>query len=236
MDDPTIIHEEKPESQTKEPPSPFRRRGSLISNVHLLSQTSEPHPNTQFTIMFPKYFPNIAEDTMKQGDNERVLVGFQNFGETVLYIKNITGAFIDDMDPKGDNYMQNLTIDSFNGYPLMPTETFSLAYEFFPFTSLPAPRTYRLKLVLFYADDQYEYSTTVFNQHIHVQESDQQVGITGLFSIILSAAVLFLFFFIIYVKVTDRYFTKEEDLGKRKKSSQKDQGMLAKLRDLISSA
>ena len=173
---------------------------------------------------------------MKQGDDEKILVGFKNLCEHVLYVKNITGAFIDDMDPKGDNYMQNLTIDSFGSYPLNPTETFSLAFDFFPFTSLPAPRTYRLKIVFFYADDQFEYSTTVFNQHIHVQESDQQVGITGLFSIILSAAVLFLIFFVIYVKVTDRFFTKEEDLGKRKKSGHRDQSLLSKLRELISSA
>ena len=68
--------------------------------------------------------------------------------------------------------MQNLTIDSFDSAVLNPTDTFSIAFDFFPFTSL-TPKSYNLMLVLFYSDDQYEYSNTVLNQHIMVQESEQ---------------------------------------------------------------
>ena len=77
---------------------------------------------------------------MVQGISEKVLLGIQNGGESALTIKNFTGAFIDE---SGDNYVQNLTIESFDGFSLAPQETFSLAYDFFAFTSIQ-PKTYRL--------------------------------------------------------------------------------------------
>ena len=49
--------------------------------------------------------------------------------------------------------MQNFTIESsFNGVAVAPGDTFTIAYDFFPFTSIPAPRSYNLVLAVFYAD------------------------------------------------------------------------------------
>jgi hypothetical protein len=68
-------------------------------------------------------------------------------------------------------YVQNFTIDSYDGTVLNPSDTFSIAYDVFPFTSIQ-PKGYKLHLVVFYADSQYEYSSIVFNSHVNVVEND----------------------------------------------------------------
>ena len=52
-------------------------------------------------------------------------------------MKNITGAFIEEgATGELNKYAQNFTLESFNGAPLKPTESYSIAYEFFAFTSI----------------------------------------------------------------------------------------------------
>jgi hypothetical protein len=55
----------------------------------------------------------------------------------------------------------------------------------------------------------------VFSGHVTVTESEQEVGITGLFSVILTGLMTFLFGFLVYVKIQDRYGNKEESRRKR---------------------
>lgn len=143
------------------------------------------------------------------------MVGLQNQGNETLFVKNITGAFVEESNVgESLKHIQNFTIDNLGNFELKPLETYSIAYEFFPFTSIVA-KTYKLVLVVFYGDKQYEYSNVVFNSHVTVTESEQQVGITGLFSVILTAGIVFLIGFVIKVKIEDRYASKDE--GRRKK-------------------
>lgn len=66
-----------------------------------------------------------------------MLVGLQNNGAETIIIKNITGAFVEEgLSSETPKYVQNFTIDSFDGVPVKPTESFSIAYEFFAFTSI----------------------------------------------------------------------------------------------------
>lgn len=84
----------------------------------------------------------------------------------------MTGAFVEDGQlGETGRYVQNLTIDSYDGAVLKPTETFSIAFDFFAFTSIP-PRSYKLVLAVFYADSSYEYTNLVFNSHVNVIEND----------------------------------------------------------------
>ena len=74
---------------------------------------------------------------MTQGENQRVVIGLQNNGQETIYVKNITGAFVEEGATGEQNkYVQNFTLESFNGAPLKPTESYSIAYEFFAFTSI----------------------------------------------------------------------------------------------------
>ena len=70
----------------------------------------------------------------------------------------------------------------------------------------------------------------MFSGHVNVNENEQNVGITGLLSLLFSGGILFLFGFVIYVKVQDRFGPKDE--GRRKNKGQG--GILGTLRDLIS--
>lgn len=130
-------------------------------------------------------------------------------------MKSFAGAFIDTQPPKnvGDEpilkYVQNLTIDnSFNNAPVLPGETFTLAEDFFAFTSIEAPKTYRLQLAVFYSDEKYEYSNVVYDDEtVRVLDNAHDVNIvTGILSLIFTLTFLFLFLFVIYVKVSDRFF------------------------------
>ena len=67
--------------------------------------------------------------------------------------------------------MQNLTIDSYDGAVVNPSDTFSIAYDFFAFTSI-LPKSYKLQLAVFYADSQFEYTNVVLNSHVNVVEND----------------------------------------------------------------
>lgn len=64
-----------------------------------------------------------------------MLVGIQNNGVTPIEIKNLTGAFIDE---SGDTliYAQNFSLDSYDGAVILPSASFSIAFEFFAFTSI----------------------------------------------------------------------------------------------------
>ncbi len=91
-----------------------------------------------------------------------------NHGIIPLYVKDITGAFYEE-GQAGEplKYVQNFTIDNFSNAKLLPSESHSIAYEFFPYASIPA-KNYKLILAVFYSDDQYEYSNVVFNGHVDV--------------------------------------------------------------------
>ena len=59
--------------------SNLRMKGSLSSQVHLLSQISQPSPNVKVSAVFPSYFGKEAQKTLLdmgfvQGQPERVLV------------------------------------------------------------------------------------------------------------------------------------------------------------------
>lgn len=178
---------------------------------------------------------------MVSGVTERVVVGVLNEGNETIFIKNFTGALItvqQSSEPEGKpklNYAQNFTIDSsFKGAKVAPGESFSLAYDIFAFTSLPASRDYNLQLVLFYADSQYEYSSIVIDQSIFLIESDQSINpLTGLLSLIFTGVIVFLIGFVIYVKIQDRFFPQTEVLSKKRKSNH-NPGLLEQLRELIS--
>jgi len=60
--------------------------------------------------------------------------------------------------------------------------------------------------------------------------NDQSLGVKGLFSILLTASLLFLGGFVVYVKLQDRYGSQE-----RRKRRDGGGNFLDKLRDLISS-
>jgi hypothetical protein len=112
-------------------------------------------------------------------------------------------------------------------------ETLTISYDFFPFTSIPVPKTYQLQLAVFYSDSIYEYTDIVYGDLVHVEENEQQVGlISGFLSLTISALVVFLIGFVIYVKITDRFMPGSAAGGERKRKSN---GLLDNLRDLISS-
>lgn len=130
------------------------------------------------------------------------------------------------------NYVQNFTIeDSFKGTPIYPGETFSLAFDFFPFTSLPAPNSYTLLLAVFYTDSNYEYSSLVFYKEVHVAESEQVGIVSGLFSLLFSGTILFIIGFTIYVRIQERFFPTAPGAKKRKTEG----GLLETMRGLVSS-
>ena len=228
-------------------------RGSLSPYVHLLSQMSEAHPKVQTTTIFADSFSlrDQASDQIEQfvqGDSRRVLVAIQNNGEEAIWVKDLTGAFVEVKEASLSNveekpqlkFIQNLTVDTYTtksdtqGLLVAPGQTLTLATDFFAFTSIPAPKTYTLLLAVFYTDSRYEYSSVVFNQEVFVKEHEQSFGlITGPLSLLLTGVILFLFGFTIYVKVQDRFFPPLEDAKKRK--PQAAQGALGLMRELISS-
>lgn len=177
----------------------------------------------------------------KQGHTKRVLTAIENHGNETIYVKNFTGAFIEVIPGKNQEdkptlkYVQNLTIDSsFNGAAVAPGDSLSLAYDFFAFTSLPAPRTYTLQLIVFYSDSQYEYTSVVYNNSVHVSENTEDFSIiTSTLSLILFSSVLLLIGFVIYVKIEDRMCPRPEE----KKKSKKVEGVnpLHFIRELVSS-
>ena len=86
-------------------------------------------------------------------------------------------------------------------------------------------------MAVFYSDNRFEYTSLVFNGHVKVTENDQDVGITGVFSLLLTCGFVFLFGFIIYVKVQDRFGAQDDGNKKRRQQT----GFLGTLRTIISS-
>jgi len=143
--------------------------------IHLLSQLSQPHPGVKVSLIFPEYFGKDARKSLldisfKAGETQRALIGIQNNGQSPLRVKNVTGAYIDDALDKLV-YAQNFSIESYEGKELQPSESMSIAYEFFTFTSIN-PQQYKLQLALFLGDDEYEYTNLLFNAPVTVLESD----------------------------------------------------------------
>lgn len=149
IDDEEILATPPVEETPVTPQSTFRLRGSYDPKVHLLSQLSiEPNPNVKAALIFPNQDLPLS---LTQGVTIRALAALDNHGPESIYVKNFTGAFIEVIHGKNIEeqptlkYAQNLTIDSsFNGVEVGPGSTISLAFEFFPFTSLRAPNTYTL--------------------------------------------------------------------------------------------
>jgi hypothetical protein len=79
--------------------SPFRAKGTLNPNVHLLSQLStEPHPQVSISVVFPEHFPILTGLEFTQGVPIRVLTAVTNraeVGNDTIYIQNFAGAFVD---------------------------------------------------------------------------------------------------------------------------------------------
>ena len=120
-------------------------------------------------------------------------------------MKNVTGALVEEA-VLGEKltYVQNFTVDNLGAAVVGQHETYSIAYDFFPFTSTP-PKTYKLLIAVFYSDNRWEYTNVVFSGHVKIIEDAQNVGIGGLFSLLLTGGFLFLFGFAVFVKVQDRF-------------------------------
>jgi hypothetical protein len=101
---------------------------------------SGSNPDVKFSAVFPPYFDQrdqqIGEDMeLTQGDIMRALVGLQNNHNASIFIRSITGAFVDEvLDTQ--IFVQNFTVDTFNHQEVKQRESFSMALEFFPFTSI----------------------------------------------------------------------------------------------------
>lgn len=81
--------------------SGMKRRGELDPKVHLLSQIQNPSPFAQVSVVFQGYFgkdatKSLLEHQVKQGETQRVLIGFYNHGIMPLELKDIAGALIDE--------------------------------------------------------------------------------------------------------------------------------------------
>ena len=96
----------------------------------------------KFSIVFPEYFgkdshKSLLDLSFHQGDKQRVLIGLQNNGQVPVTVKNATGAFVEETQlGENPNYIQNFTIDSLDGAVVQPSDSLSIAYEFFAFTSI----------------------------------------------------------------------------------------------------
>lgn len=104
LNDDLIIDDEVEPQQTQPSApvieSPFKLKGSLSNNVHILSQMSGSNPDVKFSVVFPPYFSqkeSVVEMELKQGDTMRALIGLQNNHNQSIYIKSVTGAFVDEV-------------------------------------------------------------------------------------------------------------------------------------------
>jgi len=72
-----------------------------------------------------------------QGHTERVLIGVRNMDDRSIKVKNVTGAYTQEVigDPL-IKYAQNFSVDSFNSQVVEAGDTMTIAFEFFTFTSL----------------------------------------------------------------------------------------------------
>jgi hypothetical protein len=127
---------------------------------------SGSNPDVKFSIVFPTYYSNQRDQDgedmeLTQGDTMRAIVGLQNNHNASIYIRSITGAFVDSFGDS-ETFVQNFTVDSFNHQEVKQKDSLSIATEFFPFTSISA-KQYKLLLVVFYSDSEYEYSNVVYN-------------------------------------------------------------------------
>ena len=71
------------------------------------------------------------------GETYRVLFGLQNLNNNSIQVKNVTGA-LTSVKGLGDEivYAQNFSIESFEDFHLSSKDSISIAFTFFPFTSL----------------------------------------------------------------------------------------------------
>ena len=82
-------------------------------------------------------------------------MGVENLGTESIFLKTITGALVDVQMIKPDEppkyvYSQNFTVDSLEAKEVPASATFSLTYDFTPFTSLKTPAPYTLQIAIFY--------------------------------------------------------------------------------------
>ena len=71
-------------------------------------------------------------------------------------------------------------------------------------------------MAVFFEGEQYEYTNLVLNTPVVVTEGEQNVDLRGFFSMVISAALIFLVSFVTYVKIQERIYGVPE--GRRKKA------------------
>ena len=186
--------------------------------------------------MFPDYFgkdttKSLFDLSFKQLEPVRILVGVQNNDDySTFRIKNITGSLTEDsITSTSPNYIQNFTIDSFDNGLIHPTESYSIAFDFFAYTSIKV-QPYKLLIVVFYEDQMFEFSSVVFNGMIQIEDSGLNVGASGLFSMMLTTGMLLSVGFIAFIKIRERISGVPEN--KRKKGT--NPNMLDRIKDAIS--
>lgn len=148
----------EPFIKEKEIVSPYKLKGTYEPKVHMLSQLSEPHPAVKVTTVFTEFFPSngaLEVLSFKPGTSYRLVLGIENLGTESIFLKTITGALVDVQlikpdEPPKYTYSQNFTIDSLETKEVPASSTFSLTYDFTPFTSLKTPAPYTLQLAIFY--------------------------------------------------------------------------------------
>ena len=208
----------EPVIKEKEVVSPYKLKGTYEPKVHMLSQLSEPHPAVKVTTVFTEVFPSNGVSEVlrfKPGTSYRLVFGIENFGTESIILKTITGALVDVQlikpdEPPKYTYSQNFTVDSLESKEVPPSTTFSLSYDFTPFSSLKTPAPYTLQFAIFYQDSKFAYSSLPFNHPVYLLESDQSVNILAtLISVGISSFFLLIFAFVIFVKLQDRYFPRE---------------------------
>lgn len=86
-------------------------------------------------------------------------------------------------------------------------------------------------IVVFYEDDEFEYSNTVFHGHVQVIDNDQSAGVQAYASIILSTSFLWVISFVIFVKIRERMTGIPENKRKRIGPNP---GLYDRLREIIS--
>jgi hypothetical protein len=163
-------------------------------------------------------------------------LGIENLGTDSIFLKTITGALVDVQlikpdEPPKYTYSQNFTVDSLESKEVPASTTFSLTYDFTPFTSLKTPAPYTLQLAIFYQDAKFAYSSLPFNHPVYILESEQPVNVfASIISVGVSIFFVVIFGFVIFVKIQDRYFPREaRSLKKGQKLS-----LYETMRELIS--
>lgn len=157
-----------------------------VQDIGDVSYSPAPGVNTAFV------FPKNPSKSLVAGEENEVLIGIHNEGETTINIVTIQAAV---HLPYDHRYLvQNLSSQVFNNSSVPPASQATFPYVF-AVSKFLQPGAIDLVGKIFYEIDQNIYQNTFYNGTIEVTEASGPLSIESVFLVSLAIAGLFILFF-----------------------------------------